>query len=131
MSRVIKFRAWAHYGEMLPNVQNHIGNGPWAFGTMLTKPDEFSIMQFTGLTDKNGVEIYEGDIVCIEYKWMEHIEKGKPYPVEFSDCDVSVQWSVCDVPIIAFNFGGSLLATDENYEVIGNIYQNPELLQTT
>lgn len=64
MNREIKFRAWLDYGngsgEMLPNIQNHI-NGDWAFGhIILGNVDNVSEpMQFTGLKDKNGVEIYE------------------------------------------------------------------------
>jgi uncharacterized phage protein (TIGR01671 family) len=117
MSRAIKFRAWAAYGEMLTNIQNHIGNGPWAFGTMLTKPDEFSIMQFTGLTDINGVEIYEGDIVSV---------------AGHGNCEVKITsyLGVVYVDTDGYEATHYDCADELDYPtVIGNIYQNPELLK--
>jgi uncharacterized phage protein (TIGR01671 family) len=61
--REIKFRAWHKtLKEMLPNIQNHIGNDGWGFGQLLNDPN-VEIMQYTGLKDRNGVEVYEGDIV--------------------------------------------------------------------
>lgn len=77
-------------------------NGDW---------QECKIMQFTGLRDKNGKEIYEGDIIRI----------GKTTrTVGFKDgCFVSIE-SRCSLATIVN--GGF------NPEVIGNIYENPDLV---
>lgn len=84
------------------------------------------IMQYTGLKDKNGKEIYEGDIVKKEYK--------KP----FRDKDIAVvKWrdtgAMFDMVDIKFYPDGVGWTFDNRYigniKIIGNIYENPELLK--
>lgn len=81
---------------------------------------EFDIMEFTGLTDRNGVEIYEGDIL--------HLRGYGNYEVTYD--------APCFVTLYIGNITETFLSMNEfdnqddarEYEVIGNIYENKELL---
>ena len=92
---------------------------------------EWIIMQFTGLYDKNGIEIYEGDIVrqafpnysydevdgdMAEPRWIDKISHIEYRGHGFWVADESFGWE------------GEDLWDWELMEVIGNIYQNPELI---
>ena len=86
-----------------------------ASGSTLSNTKAHNIMQFTRLRDKNGKEIYDGDIIRhIDFEW-----KAK------------VAWSENGQWILVYEgTGRTVLLSDriDYIEVIGNIYENPELL---
>ena len=92
------------------------GNGDYAEYDF----DEVVIMQYTGLKDKNGVEIYEGDIV--EYKdFSGGLSLFKEQPKSRGVIEVKDILSGIYLKGIGYIKGHKL-------EVLGNIYENPELL---
>ena len=134
--RDIKFRAWDKRTKRLYQVQtlqfygtNNTVDACWTNGvdfdgeSTLGEPElnnlhNLELMQYTGMKDVKGVEIYEGDII------REDIEKGGPPII------VSVVWEDG-----AF-YGKERTHNPEyivkeflNGKVIGNIYENPELLE--
>jgi len=126
----IKFRVWdSLYNEMLYDKANSKGRcfeilmnneqGKYLNGVYKNKP--FSFMQFTGLLDKNGVEIYEGDVV--------------DFGVTTNIKEIVFDGESASFRVYEYLYEqGSALAEkwfldDCDYiEVIGNIYQTPELL---
>ena len=88
--------------------------------------DEYILMQFTGLQDKNGKDIYEGDVV----KW----DKDNHYNNCGGNCNTDrieiVKYKEYGFEPFIYSDGyNGVIMIDYNYcEVIGNIYENPELL---
>lgn len=76
------------------------------------------IEQYTGLKDKNGKEIYEGDIVKIE-------AYSRVFQVVYRKWDCSFVYENDEDEEIAHMFDGF----PDEYEIIGNIHENPELLK--
>ena len=119
MNREITFRAWSfERKKMYFDVQNTYDSEPkWSggFGELLNDED-FVVMQSTGLKDKNGNKIYDGDIVkYIGWDKKDHIGR-----VEYSEKDCAF------ILILEKPIGHSV--ANEKDEVIGNIYENSELL---
>lgn len=123
--REVKFKLWhkglkkfftTYYSDQISMMPD--GNIFW-MGECET--DNFTILQYTGLKDKNGKEIYEGDIMRGKY--------GKNGIVK----NYEIRWLIGHFAAVDRNN----ITGDEHYypigllegEVIGNIYENPELLE--
>ena len=91
--------------------------------------DPSTVGQYTGLTDKNGKKIFEGDIVAQSWYDFDEPADDSFGEVGFSDCD-------CSFSIIDFNKNeimsmGQGCAYYWEAEVIGNIHDSPELLEVS
>ena len=87
---------------------------------LLSEYDEVEIMQFTGLLDKNGKDIYEGDIVKIAPN--DGVNIGLTEKINWVD---QTKWIGGKCPVNGFVNHESIYKVKP--EVIGNIYENPEL----
>lgn len=149
MMRDIRFRVWdierkkmyykhfglSNTGSPLYYIDCFKEDSGWTHASSLRTIDV--LMQFTGLKDKNGKEIYEGDIVIKDcYIWF---DEGKP------NYRGTVEWIYSQWQVVAhcinpnksgisdgmnegFNDKGIDEGGNSDWKVIGNIYENPELL---
>lgn len=137
MNRDIKFRVWNTVDKVMYYPKNSMlmwNNNSWAFHGSDNPQDvrigwksfgdnkNAILQQFTGLKDKNGKDIYEGDI-CIGWRFGSN-EDGKKYPFKVEWCQLNAGDDM-DLDSYGFHFNPYY----NEYEIIGNIFENPELLE--
>lgn len=129
--KTLKFRAWdKRTKQMRPVAEISFGDdgsaltilaclapkdGPyWRTEDVIVHSESGMLMQYTGLKDRNGVDIYEGDIV----QWSTYPENPNVRAYRRV-----VQWSDTEA-----RFKPDSMGDDPVVEIIGNIYDNPDLL---
>lgn len=114
--RDIKFRAWDKESKKM-----HYISVNWNLGMIQANPNDWELMQFTGLKDKNWKEIYEADIVN-DFGGADGMDR-----IGVVQFDESIGAFVM-TGVLSYNYTFTGGAADD-LEVIGNIHENPELLE--
>lgn len=150
-----KFRAWHNELAIMMSIKNM-----WFQDSCLEElelndavkndyitayPDEIELMQSTGLYDKNGKEIFEGDILKFNDEWEDYCYEGyvdgSTEGINFVEierettCFTFGKFRTSDSSLLYFmkdeylSFENLITDEDFEFEIIGNIYENPELLE--
>lgn len=122
----LKFRAWLKKRQEMDNEIDHISwleDELYCIGdgiTYMVSAEDLELMQSTGLKDKNGKEIFEGDI--LDYR-------GRKALVRWHGSYASFIYRFVDEPHKQKAEWKPLYLAYMKCEIIGNIYENPEFLE--
>ena len=151
-----KYRAWHKTWEEMGKVKRIRFDDDGNVTTVLfmgkdlgtnAKIDEIELMQSTGLLDKNGKEIFEGDILKFNDEWADYGYEGyidgaieginyveikkERTCFAFGKTKIPESSLITLVEDEHYSFEELLAEASYEYEIIGNIYENPELLEVT
>lgn len=113
--RAIKFRIWNSVGQCFHDWRELVEKNK--IHLLADQQSGYPVMQFTGLNDINGVDIYEGDIVSVPGAGNCEVKISPYYGVSYVDSD-------------GYERLHADCVSEQDYPtIIGNIYQNPELLK--
>ena len=144
MSKELKFRIWFkptyehkcefmdRYGKKLPDLECRLYTQDVFFDDTWLDTDDYEdiiVEQYTGLKDKNGKEIYEGDIIQETIITDDTTDGTYRYEVYWDEDTLC--WSIKGISDIDYHLRDDLWETNASREVIGNIHENPELLGDT
>jgi len=148
---LLRFRAWLKKEQKMDNYIDHISwleDELYCIGdgiTYMVLAEDLVLMQSTGLKDKNGKEIFEGDILKFNDEWNEYCHEGYvDGSVEGINFVEVVRGEACfefgktkypDSSLFILmedehlNFKDFIKSEDFEFEINGNVYENPELLE--
>jgi hypothetical protein len=118
--REIEFRAWLKRYKEIAKV-DLLGKNKILSGRCWFDFKDIELMQYTGIKDKNGVKIFEGDIVKVYGRTFDNALKYNISKVIYLDSQFALY--------IYNQYFAIYSDLCSNYEVIGNIYENKELLE--
>ncbi|EGP4991440.1 TPA: YopX family protein [Enterococcus faecium] len=133
-----RFRAWDKKTETIQDIESisfkekklviDQKSVSWFNSDYIRNFDEIELMQSTGLKDKNGVEIFEGDIVSVSVRNGFDYLDNKVCVVKNSIGHSGLVCATVDEDL-EYQIFNTELFEEYTYEVIGNIYENSELLE--
>lgn len=152
---ILKYRAWLkQYDVMVDDVTDmtfkegnleFIGRRTSNGVSLQYCADDINLMQSTGLKDKNGKEIFEGDILKFNDEWDDYCYEGyvdgSTEGINFVEikrettCFTFGKYQTSDSSLLYFmkdeylSFEDLITDKDFEFEIVGNIYENPELLE--
>ena len=121
----LKFRAWLKKRQEMDNEIDHISwleDELYCIGdgiTYMVSAEDLVLMQSTGLKDKNGKEVFVGDIIKCTRGCLHEVYIEKEYGGTYFG----------GMPAVYLKGLREGYAWTEHEEIIGNIYENPELLE--
>lgn len=123
--RTVTYNDWPQHLTLFPLAGGFVNMREQPGQLILVSLSQIELMPYTGLQDRNGLDIFEGDIL----RWGDWEQEGTEFPDTYivSYQVPSFVWD-CYRGSQKLETNGEVLRDTNEFEVIGNIYENPDLL---